>query len=302
MPPPVGGVKGAAETVRATKSPRDATEKYHDTLDDLNEMLQAGAIDMETYHRAVAQANDELSKTDPLAKAAGDVGDALGNAAQKAMTQWKGFGDLIQSIEQDLEKMLMKDLVTQPLENWFKGEVGSMIGGGNGGSSGSSSGGSGGSGFGGGGLFGGLFSGLFGSGAASVPWDSGLSADDLGLWDAGEAESAGASMGGDGLFSFLGSLFHTGGVVGIDSVPSRSMASSFFIGAPRLHDGGYLAPDEVPAILRKGETVLPVGQSPSGGLTVNMTVNSPDVSGFRASQAQITAGIATAMRNAQRNL
>ncbi len=37
---------------------------------------------------------------------------------------------------------------------------------------------------------------------------------------------------------------------------TRQMPAWMFAGAPRFHDGGYLAPDERPAILQTGETVL----------------------------------------------
>lgn len=51
---------------------------------------------------------------------------------------------------------------------------------------------------------------------------------------------------------------HDGGMVG-DSGPTRAVASSTFSGAPRYHVGGMagLQPGEVPAILEKGEMVIP---------------------------------------------
>lgn len=52
--------------------------------------------------------------------------------------------------------------------------------------------------------------------------------------------------------------FHAGGVVGSGGV-SRSVPASVFIGAPRFHTG--LASDEFPAILQRGETVIPAGGS-----------------------------------------
>jgi hypothetical protein len=79
--------------------------------------------------------------------------------------------------------------------------------------------------------------------------------------------SSALSGGGGGLFSFLGSFFHGGGVVGQDA-PSftRPVDPRIFVGAPRFHDG--LASDEFPAILQKGETVIPKG----GGAMQNQTV------------------------------
>jgi len=57
-----------------------------------------------------------------------------------------------------------------------------------------------------------------------------------------------------GFFRTLASIFHGGGIVGMGS-PSRMVPAAAFIGAPRLHSG--LAADEYPAILQRGEVVLP---------------------------------------------
>ena len=70
-----------------------------------------------------------------------------------------------------------------------------------------------------------------------------------------------------GAAAFFGSLFgagvsasaieaHEGGVVG-DPHPTRRVPYEFFVGAPRLHAG--LAADEFPAILQRGERVIPAG-------------------------------------------
>ena len=76
--------------------------------------------------------------------------------------------------------------------------------------------------------------------------------------------SSALSGGGSGLFSFLGSFFHGGGVVGHDAPSfSRPVDPRIFVGAPRFHDG--LASDEFPAILQKGETVIPRGGAAQGG-------------------------------------
>lgn len=55
----------------------------------------------------------------------------------------------------------------------------------------------------------------------------------------------------------IGAMFgmHEGGIVGKNASFMRLVPESTFINAPRLHKG--LAPDEFPAILQKGEIVLP---------------------------------------------
>ena len=48
---------------------------------------------------------------------------------------------------------------------------------------------------------------------------------------------------------------HRGGVIGEDAMPKRIVPESIFEHAPRLHSG--LRGDEFPAILQRGETVIP---------------------------------------------
>ena len=82
----------------------------------------------------------------------------------------------------------------------------------------------------------------------------------------------GTTGGGGGWLSSLGGMVssffaHEGGIVGQSAIPTRAVPAYAFAGAPRLHNG--FAPDEYPAILQKGETVLPRGQ---GAITVNVPV------------------------------
>lgn len=94
----------------------------------------------------------------------------------------------------------------------------------------------------------------------------------------GAAAGAGSAAGAIG-----GSVaFHTGGLVGRGGTP-KSAPAALFSGAPRMHTGGFLKSDEVPAILQTGEMVLSRKQvaamgSGSGGVQVNttVTVNGPN--------------------------
>ncbi len=51
-------------------------------------------------------------------------------------------------------------------------------------------------------------------------------------------------------------IHHSGGIVGMGGVPTRTAPMSLFANAPRYHSGGLLRPDERPAILQTGERVL----------------------------------------------
>ncbi len=87
--------------------------------------------------------------------------------------------------------------------------------------------------------FGALFEGIFGSIAGSL--------------------FSGAAPVGD--FPAPGPVMvaHTGGVIGADVLPSRSVAPAVFATAPRFHTGGVVG-NEMPIIARRGEGVFTPGQ------------------------------------------
>jgi hypothetical protein len=99
-------------------------------------------------------------------------------------------------------------------------------------------------------------------------------------------ESIFGAMGGTtgGLFA---SLLHGGGRVGAGGVPVRLMNADIFSRAPRFHNG--LKPDEFPAILQKGETVIPKERSnqDSGSINYHFNISAPDGKIARESQSQL---------------
>ncbi len=117
---------------------------------------------------------------------------------------------------------------------------------------------------------------------------------------------SGSMESGGFLDSIMSALsFHEGGTVGETS--ARLMVPSYvFAGAPRYHGGGIagLKPDEVPAILQRGEEVISRKdrKSRSAGVSVVMHITTPDANSFRASQSQISAEAARGINRAKRNL
>ncbi|MCC5967777.1 MAG: phage tail tape measure protein [Natronohydrobacter sp.] len=120
---------------------------------------------------------------------------------------------------------------------------------------------------------------------------------------------SGVLGGAGGLFA---NIFHAGGVVG-GPAPGRMVPAIAFAGAPRLHSGGWagLKPDEVPAILQRGERVLSRreaagdgarGAGPDGGTTVNVTIMARDAESFRQSRTQVAADIARAVNLGRRGM
>jgi hypothetical protein len=75
---------------------------------------------------------------------------------------------------------------------------------------------------------------------------------------------SGAGGGGGFMGMLLGTAMHTGGVAGVHGSP-RMVPASAFAGAKRYHSGGMIGAGEVPAILKRGEIVLPAGAGKKGG-------------------------------------
>jgi len=117
-------------------------------------------------------------------------------------------------------------------------------------------------------------------------------------------KSMSSSFESGGIFKDIASFFfHEGGVVG-EATSVRPMPSYVFAGAPRYHGGGIagLRPDEIPAILQRGETVIPRNGRTSSPINLVMNISTPDASSFRASQGQISAEAARGIGKARRNL
>ena len=123
----------------------------------------------------------------------------------------------------------------------------------------------------------------------------------------------GAGGQGGGL---LAGLFHSGGVVGRTSAPGRAVPASMFDGAPHFAGGGViglqprLGPNEVPAILHRGETVRTPAQEAAlrqrgdGGTVFGpgaIVIQAPNPGAFTESRGQIEAMLTDAVRRGRRN-
>jgi lambda family phage tail tape measure protein len=114
-----------------------------------------------------------------------------------------------------------------------------------------------------------------------------------------------------GALGNLGGIFapvlHAGGMVG-STAPQRMVPAIAFAGAPRMHSGGWagLRPDEVPAILQKGERVLNRSEASQYGTAnvQNITINiqTRDAESFRQSRTQVSADIARAVAMGRRGM
>ncbi len=109
-----------------------------------------------------------------------------------------------------------------------------------------------------------------------------------GLFGAGGG--GGLFGGGGGLLggSIIPGILHSGGTAGKDGYGhGRSFSPSTFAGAKRYHAGGIagLQPGEIPAILQRGEVVLPRGTKMGRGGRDELTIHLQDDSGRMASIA-----------------
>jgi hypothetical protein len=101
---------------------------------------------------------------------------------------------------------------------------------------------------------------------------------------------------------------HAGGMAE-QLTATRDVPMATFRFAPRLHDGAFLSPDEVPAILQRGERVLSReetrrydGRGREAQSSVYVTIQTPSPAAFQASRTQIAADLARAVRAGMRGL
>jgi hypothetical protein len=115
--------------------------------------------------------------------------------------------------------------------------------------------------------------------------------------------------GGGGIFA---GIFHEGGIVG-GPAPMRMVPAMAFAAAPRMHEGGWagLRPDEVPAILQRGERVLSRRETAAYGAgaagrdaapVINVTIQTRDAESFRQSRTQVASDIARAVALGRRGM
>lgn len=128
---------------------------------------------------------------------------------------------------------------------------------------------------------------------------------------------AGLLGGGQGQGGgLLAGLFHSGGVVGRTSTRGRFVPSTLFDGAPQFAGGGVIGlqprldPNEVPAILHRGETVRTPAQEAAlrqrgdGGVVFSpgaIVIQTTNPGAFAESRGQIEAMLVDAVRRGRRN-
>ncbi len=209
------------------------------------------------------------------------IGEAMTQMAMEGKDAWKTLGNVGRAILSELSQEVFRFAVMNPLKNLLFGQnnptMDDLVG-----------------------TLGGAIAGWFGGGGATA------AATSLAGGTAVAMTSPMAAFG----------IYHAGGMVGADPSSTRWLPAGLLAGAPRYHGGGWagLAPDEVLAILQRGEAVLSrrevgalrQGQDGRGRdarpVTVVMNIATPDAASFRLSQGQLATDAARAMERARRNL
>ena len=163
--------------------------------------------------------------------AARQAGHRLGvQRTRRRLSATKSWDDAFKAIDKSIQQLLVNAFIKQPLEKFADSFFSQLMGGGSGG----------------GGTGGGNPFGQWGNQAAS--WLGGLFGSSGG---GGSLINTGGPWMGTQAEMFA--ALHEGGIVGEAGAP-RLLPAAVFAGAPRFHGG--LAPDEIPAILQRGEAVL----------------------------------------------
>jgi phage-related minor tail protein len=145
---------------------------------------------------------------------------------------------------------------------------------------------------------------LFGSNLPTLGTVGGLLGNMLG----GLSGGAGPGPVASATRLFGSPIYHAGAITG-DPAPTRLVPSDLFRTAPRLHEGAFLSPDEVPAILQRGERVLSreetrryAERASTAQPVVNVVIQTPSPAAFQASRTQIAADLARAVRMGTRGM
>lgn len=256
-------------------------------------MTGAGAEGADTLNGAAAAASAVSDGFDAAGQAAGGAGGAAKKAADEAATGWaqvtksladyakgamdwgKGLGETLTSAFSSAESAFRQFVTTGKFD--FKSLVSSILA---------------------------DLATLAFKNAVLGPLASALSgAFGGGLFGGGAAVRANPMV--------TASIWHAGGVVG-QSAPMRSVPAAVFAGAPRMHAGGWagLKPDEVPAILQRGERVLNRreaagygrGASAGTGVTVNIDARGAQMGVAEQIDARLRAAIPEIARIAKESV
>ena len=93
----------------------------------LNQLLQQGAIDWDTYGRAIMMVNEQYAnateKTQEFSRLAEDLGMSIATAFETAILTGKKLSDTLRDLAQDVLRLVMRQTVTEPLAAAISGSI-----------------------------------------------------------------------------------------------------------------------------------------------------------------------------------
>ncbi|MFQ6016785.1 MAG: hypothetical protein ACE5KF_01190 [Kiloniellaceae bacterium] len=109
-----------AEGEAAFAAVRTPAERYADELDRLKGLLDADAIDQDTFNRAVIRAGvnfeDASRSGQRFADAMRDLGHAVSTEFEEAIIQGKALDEVLRSLHRTITQIALRIFVTKPLE------------------------------------------------------------------------------------------------------------------------------------------------------------------------------------------
>lgn len=119
----------AAQIFEATRTP---LEQYQAQIARLNELLASGAVNQDTYNRAVIQAQDAFAKAEEAGKKTGGVMESIGQTiSQSFSSAFEGLIDGSKKVK-DVLRDLLGQLASMAANSAFKSLFSGMLGGGGG--------------------------------------------------------------------------------------------------------------------------------------------------------------------------
>jgi hypothetical protein len=119
-----------AEAGRIYEATRTPLEAFQIEMGKLFDLVESGAIEWDTYHRAVEQAQDKLGEATDKTREANDAARELGmtfsSAFEDAIVGGKKLSDVLKGLHQDIIRIAVRKSITEPLANMFTGFMGSL--------------------------------------------------------------------------------------------------------------------------------------------------------------------------------
>lgn len=117
-----------------TDEVRTAQEVYNDTIEEMIELLDKGAISNETFERGAKKAKKTLDESSEAGKRnidmARDLGATFTSAFEDAVVSGGKLSDVLRGIEQDILRIMLRKLVIEPLTTAGTNYLGGLFGGG----------------------------------------------------------------------------------------------------------------------------------------------------------------------------